>query len=62
MMRWHDRYCNYGVASHNMQEDDEWKTCFACDMVLCIPCYKERLDGSGHRASGTEQRSRRSRK
>jgi flagellar biosynthesis GTPase FlhF len=56
------RYCNYGVASHNMQEDDEWKTCFACDMVLCIPCYKECLDGSGHGASRNEQRSRPSRK
>jgi hypothetical protein len=56
------RYCNFGVTSHGMEEDNEWKKSFACDMVLCIPCYKERLVESGHGASGREQRSRRGRK
>jgi hypothetical protein len=56
------RYCNYGVASHGMKEDDDWKERFACDMVLCIPCYKERMDDSDHRGSGREQRSHRRRK
>jgi hypothetical protein len=56
------RYCNFGVASHGMEEDNGWKQSFACDMVLCILCYKERLVESGHGAGGKEQRSRCSRK
>jgi hypothetical protein len=56
-------YCKYGGASYVVKEVDEWKKGFACDMVLCcIPCYKERLDESGHEESNKGQRSHRSRK
>jgi hypothetical protein len=56
------QYCNYGVASYGMKEKADRKERFACDMVLCIPCYNEHLDESDHRGSDGEQRSRRSRK
>ena len=55
------RYCNYGVASHGMKVDDEWKKDFECNMVLCVPCYTERLEESGQGIGGKEKGRRRTR-
>lgn len=52
------RYCNFGVTSHSMDTEDDWKIPFACDMVLCMPCYKECLVKQGDLPGGN-RRSRR---
>jgi hypothetical protein len=36
--------CNCGPTAHRMQEDDPSKPLYSCDMVLCVPCYKERKE------------------
>lgn len=36
------RYCNYGPNAHSMEDDDEFKVRFTCDMILCKACYRKR--------------------
>ena len=36
--------CNCGPTAHTMPEDDPSKALYSCDMVLCVPCYKERKE------------------
>jgi hypothetical protein len=57
-------YCNYGARAHGLDEGDEFKSKFACDMVLCVGCYdnRVRINTSGDKDEGTvTRRSRRGR-
>jgi hypothetical protein len=38
------RYCNYGSVAHTMDDDEEFKHKFTCDMILCKACYRKRSD------------------
>jgi hypothetical protein len=56
------RYCNYGRTAHSMEEDDEFKQRFTCDMVLCKGCYKKRVDKYEVDNGSANRRSNRRRK
>jgi hypothetical protein len=56
------RYCNYGRTAHSMEDDDEFKQGFTCDMVLCMGCYKRRVDKYEAYNSSANRRSNRRRK
>ena len=34
--------CNCGPIGHKMEEGEEGKDEYQCDMMLCLPCYSER--------------------
>jgi hypothetical protein len=56
------RYCNCGRTAHSMEEDDEFKQGFTCDMVLCKGCYKKRVDKYEADNGSANRRSNRRRK
>jgi hypothetical protein len=35
-------YCNCGPVSFGMEDGDEYKALWTCDMVLCMSCFNER--------------------
>jgi hypothetical protein len=44
--------CNCGPIGHKMEEGEEGKDEYQCDMMLCLPCYSEReskMKGAGGR-------------
>ena len=54
------RYCNYGAGAHG--SDDPSSTSFACNMVLCNPCYTKRVEGAETQLGTNSRRSNRNRK
>jgi hypothetical protein len=52
------RYCNYGPVAHTMEED-EYKTIFSCNMVLCKGCYRKRKNEYEKVTMATGRRSSR---
>lgn len=53
------RYCNYGPVAHKMEKEDEYKTLFSCDMVLCKGCYRKRINEYEKVTMATGRRSSR---
>lgn len=57
------RYCNCGPVAHSMEEEDEYKANFLCDMVLCKGCYRKRVNEYEKKTMASGRRSsRRTRK
>jgi glucan-binding YG repeat protein len=53
-------YCNCGPTGYGMDEDDECKAAWTCDMVLCLECYSERKNKMD--SEGGAKRTKRKRK
>ena len=53
-------YCNCGPTGHKMVMDDEpvWKQQWSCDMVLCMPCYDERMKRMGEEGGRRNRRQK----
>ena len=49
------RYCNYGAGAHG--HDNPSDAHFACNLVLCIPCYNIRLTASQIQDGNTGRRT-----
>ena len=53
-------YCNCGATGFQMEESNEIKELYTCDMVLCNPCFSQRVEKIP--VDGRNQRSKRSKK
>jgi hypothetical protein len=48
--------CNCGPVAHKMEEGEEGREEYECDMMLCLPCYSERESKMGTASGGKRKR------
>ena len=53
--------CNCGPIGHKMDEGEEGKEEYQCDMMLCIPCYSERESKMGAGSGRKRKRKQKNR-
>jgi hypothetical protein len=51
-------YCNCGPTGFGMDDDDENKAAWTCDMVLCMECYSDRKNKMGNEGGGRNRNKR----